>query len=317
MWDFSGKKGAALGIDIGTGAVKLLQLRRVRRGYRVEHCAVRPLPAGAMQEQRLADRAAIGAVLQAARHEMAPHLARRAVVAVPGSAVITRQLEFDAALNDAELELHVALEAERHIPFAPGEIALDFVRLDSSGSSATLLLAACRKEHVDERVAALRAGGFEAVVVEVETQAVERAFALLGDTAGLVALADFGLGFFTLYVLRDGVVIHQREQAASHASLAVVESAFAERAAQLGRALQVFYSSSAYHAVERIVLAGGAAAQPGFAVAVETALRTPTAVANPFAAMTCGAQVEAARLEREGPAWFLAAGLALRGLRDA
>jgi type IV pilus assembly protein PilM len=316
MWDFAWRKGAALGIDIGSGAVKLLQLRRDRRGYRVEHCALWRLPAGAVREQRIVDGAAVGAALQAARRELAsPRLPRRAVVAVPGSAVITRQLEFDAALNDAELELHVALEAERHIPFAPGEIALDFTRLDASGPAATVLLAACRKEHVAERVAALRGGGFEAMAVEIATQAVERAFALLGDTAGLVALADFGFGCFTLYVLRDGVVIHQREQAAVDTSCGVVESAFRERAAQLGRALQVFYSSSASHEVDRIVLAGGGA-RPAFAAVVETALQVPVALADPFAAMSRGAAVKA-RLEQEGPAWFLAAGLALRGLRDA
>jgi type IV pilus assembly protein PilM len=329
MWDFSRKKSAALGVDIGSGTAKLLQLRRRGRGYCVEHCAIRRLPTGAVEEKRIMDAAAVGAVLQEALHEMAPprsRAARRAVVAVPGSSVIVRQLEFDAALSDAELELQASAAAERHIPFAPGEIALDFARLDSPGQSATstpVLLAACRKEHVDGRVAALVSAGIEAAVVEIETQAVERAFALLGDAAGLVALADIGLGGFSLYVLRDGEVIHQREQTVAQARYSSLDSQpiipeqdLRERIAQLSRALQVFYSSSAYHGVDRIVLAGGGAVQPGLAAWVESVLRMPVALANPLAAMSCGTDLDAARLAQEGPVLFLAVGLALRGLRD-
>jgi type IV pilus assembly protein PilM len=326
MWDFSRKKGAALGIDIGARAIKQLQLRRLGRGYRVEHCAVRPLPPGAVDAKRLVDGAAVGAVLQTMAQER-PRLSRRAVVAVPGSAVITRTLEFDATLSAAELELQVFLDAERHIPFAPGEIALDFVRLDSPASSpasVTVLLAACRKEHRDSRVAALLRGGYVAAVVEVETQAVERAFALLEVAQGVAALVDMGSDGFTLYVLRDGEVIYSREQALAPAQFGVLDSGpmipeFAERdrVAQLNRALQVFYSSSTHQSVDCIVLAGSGAVPSGFAALVETLLQIPVALANPFAAMTCAAGVDARQLECEGPLWFLAAGLALRGLRDA
>ncbi|MDR0780077.1 MAG: pilus assembly protein PilM [Pseudomonadales bacterium] len=342
MWNFSGKfagkfvgklagklagkRAAAFGIDIGSSTVKLLQLRRHGRAYRVEFCAVRPVPAGAVAEKRIMDAAAVGTALQDPAPAR-PGIARRAVVAVPSSAVITRQLEFAAALGAAELEVQVATEAERHLPFALSEVALDFVRLaapPAAATPATVLLAACRKEHVESRVAALAQGGYAAAVVEIETQAVERAFALLGDSAGVVALADLGGGGFTLYVLHDGAVIYAREQSLAGARLGAMEAKSLlpellahEQLTQLRRALQVFYSSSAYPAVDRLVLAGGGAVHPGLTALAEDLLQMPATLANPLAAMGGGPGVDTAQLAREGPALFLATGLALRGLRDA
>ncbi|GEM_PF-1097419 len=324
MWGFSRRKSTALGIDIGCSAVKVVQVRGDARTCSITACGWRPLPPGAVREKRIVDVGVVAAVLR----ELCVDLhcrGARAVTAVPSSAVITRQLQFPGTFNDAELELQVWLEAERQLPHAAEELALDFVSSATADGNTGVIVAACRKEQMETRCAVLARAGIAAIVVEPETQAVERIFALSGEVAGLHALADIGVTSLTLYVLRDGVLIHEREHVlaerlplnGSDAEMsAVQERSLEELIAPLLRALQLFHSSGSPQRIARLVLAGRGALLPNLPQALEHRTGIPTAAAQTFAALRFCRQFDAAELERTAPLFVLALALALRGLRD-
>jgi type IV pilus assembly protein PilM len=347
---FKKKNKAVLGIDISSNSIKLLELSKSGSQYKVERYATRPLPEGAVVEKNISNLEAVGEEMEKLVALASPNT-RRAAVAVSGSSVITKIIELSDGLSDNEMENQIVVEADQYIPYPLEEVAIDFERQRPSRKNegmVEVLLAACKKENVDNRVEVLDTGGLEAQFVDIEAYAMERAFGLLCeqmglDRQGVVAILDIGATITTVYILKDGESIYTREQVfggarlsiavQSHYGLSPAEAEKAmvngdlpesyqrevlapfqeELAEQLSRSLQFFFSSSQYNDVDLIVLAGGVAATPGLAEMLTETLATRTVVANPFEKMKVGGKVNKVQLRNDAPSLMLACGLALRG----
>ena len=346
---FNKKADTLLGIDISSASVKLLALSRQGARYRVEAYAVEPLPANAVIEKNIAELDAVGQALSRVLIKARTRL-RNVAVAVAGSAVITKTIEMDAGLCDDDMENQLKIEADQYIPYPLDEVAIDF---EVQGASARnpervdVLLAACRKENVEVREAALALAGLTARVVDVEAHALERSFGLLANQSvlpkdRLVAVVDIGATMTTLSVLHHGRIIYTREQLFGGRQLtediqrrygltleqaglakkqgglpddyvsAVLQPFREALVQQVSRSLQFFFAGGQYDAIDRILLVGGTASIYGLERLIEERLGTPTQVANPFAGMTLSAKVNAAALASDAPAMMIACGLALR-----
>ncbi len=347
------KKAPLIGLDISTTAVKLLELStgsgKGGTHYRVESYAVEPLPPNAVVEKNIADVEAVGDTIRKVVARSGSR-AKRAAVAVSGSAVITKVIAMPASLSDQEMEAQIELEADQYIPYPLEEVNIDFQVMGSSDKNPEMvdvLLAASRSENVDDRVAALETAGLTAAVVDVEAYAMERAAVELldafhGSSAQTIAIADVGATITTLNVLHDNRLIYTREQnfgsrqlteeIQRRYGLSSEEAGMAKRqgglpdnygpevldpfkeamAQQINRALQFFYSSSPHSAVDQLVLAGGTSSIPSVDELVEDRLNIPTNIANPLAHMSVNPRIKAQRLANDAPALMIAAGLALR-----
>ena len=346
---FNKKADTLLGIDISSTSVKLLALSRQGARYRVEAYAVEPLPANAVIEKNIAELDAVGQALSRVLIKARTRL-RNVAVAVAGSAVITKTIEMDAGLCDDDMENQLKIEADQYIPYPLDEVAIDF---EVQGASARnpervdVLLAACRRESVEVREAALALAGLTARVVDVEAHALERSFGLLANQSvlpkdRLVAVVDIGATMTTLSVLLHGRIIYTREQLFGgrqltediqrRYGLTLEQAGLAKRQGglpddyvsavlqpfrealvqQVSRSLQFFFAGGQYDAIDRILLVGGTASIYGLERLIEERLGTPTQVANPFAGMTLSAKVNAAALASDAPAMMIACGLALR-----
>lgn len=348
------KPEALLGIDISSASVKLLALHRDGGTFRVEAYGIEPLPQHAMVDRNISDVTAVGEAIRRLVTRARP-TSRQAAVAVAGSSVITRSIELEAGLSDEQMEAQIAAEADQYIPYPLEEVALDFqVRgpLERNPAWCEVLLAACRRDSVDTRQAALELAELTAAVVDIEPQVVERMVGYLRPSLGalpeqaIIAVVDIGAVVTTLTVLVGDRPVHTREQlfggrlltediqrrygmtseAAELAKLSPealpedyatdVLNPFIELAVhQVMRALQFFYSSTRYDHVDLILLAGGSASLTGFADRVQDALGTRTAVINPFTGMTVAPHLDAAALARAAPTLLLACGLSLRSMR--
>lgn len=209
--NFGKKASTMLGVDISTTAVKILQLSPSGNKYKVENYIIRPLPANSVVEKNISDIDAVGECIAKAVSILKPSL-KDAAVAVAGSAAITKTIEMNAALSDAEMENQIVVEADQYIPYPLDEVSIDFERQKLSERSPEMvevLLAACRRENVDARVTALELGGLNAKVVDIEAYAIERAFTLLAEQIGsedeqTVAIIDIGSMMTTLNVILAG-----------------------------------------------------------------------------------------------------------------
>jgi type IV pilus assembly protein PilM len=346
---FAKDNSPLLGLDISSKAVKLVEISRKGKRYRVESYAVEPLPANAVTERTITDVQAVADAVKRAVKRSGTR-SRTAAVAVAGSAVITKVVTVPSALTDEDLRSQVELEADQYIPFPLEEVNLDYVVLGSSEKNPQMvevLLAASRSENVEARVEAIESAGLTARFVGVEAYALETPFSLIaqqlpGGGLGTVAVVDIGATMTTLNVLHNLKTIYTREQIfggkqlteaiqqrygltlgeAGKAKkvgglpeeyLTEVQEPFKEAMAQqVSRSLQFFFSSSQSTRVDYIVLAGGCANIPGSAALIEAKTGISTFVANPFADMALASRINPQALSNDAPAMMIACGLAMR-----
>jgi len=347
---FKDKSNVLLGLDISSTSVKLLELSRSGDRYRVESYGVEPLPPNAVVEKNISDVEGVGEAIKRliSRSKAGSN---QVAVAVAGSAVITKTIEMDASLTDAEMENQIIVEADQYIPYPLDEVAIDFEVQgvsERNSEQVEVLLAACRRENVELREAALDLSGAKARIVDIEAHAMKRAFELIKPQLGsnaddlVVAILDIGATMTTLSVLADDRSIYTREQLFGgkqlteeiqrRYSLSFEEAGLAKKQGglpddyeqeclptfkeavlqQVTRSLQFFFSSSQYDDVDYIVLAGGTASIDGLTEIIENKLGTPTIIANPFIDMSLASKVDADALANDAPAMMISCGLAMR-----
>ena len=347
---FRRAKPPLLGIDISSTSVKLVELSKSGSKYRVESYAVEPLPPNAVVDKTITDADMVGEAIRRAVTKSGTKT-KTAACAVAGSAAITRIITMPADLSEEEMESQIQIEADQYIPYPLDEINLDFEILKPSETEpdrVEVLLAASRSDNVDIRVAALEAAGLVLKVVDVEAFALEHAVQLLQERhpgledASVIGVMDVGATASTLSVLEDRRVIYTREQSFGgrqlteeiqrRYGLSYEEAGLAKRqgglpdnyvpevlrpftesmAQEVNRALQFFYSSSQFGAVDHIVAAGGCATIEGVAELIEAKTGVPTITANPFESMQVSSRVKEQALINDSPALVIACGLALR-----
>lgn len=347
---FRPKKLPLIGIDITNSAVKLLEIHPYGDKLQVASYGVAPLESGAVADRRIKDYKSVARSIKRVIDRTQPSTSRTAV-AVPTAAVITRTLSLPVELNDEEMEALIMEEAEQHIPYPLNEVAIDFQRqppLNPDDDNQPVLLVACRKEVTDQLDYVLEEAGLEPIVTDVENLAMERSLGLLLDKLPkqeenlIVAVADVGATSTTLNILRDGETIYSRDQIFGGKQLtdeiqrfyglSREEAGFAKKKGnlpadyytellepfkvaliqQVERQLQLFYSSSSYHDIDYLILAGGSSAIEGLPDLAHQQLGCPTYIANPFVDMLLSNKVDAKALAQDAPAMMIACGLAMR-----
>jgi len=348
------KSSSMIGVDISSSAVKVLELGRSSSGFRVERIGVDSLPPNAIVESSIADIEAVSDSVSRAVSRSGTKC-RDAVIAVPASHVITKSISLPADLSGAELDSQIMFDAARYIPYPLEEVNLDYVKMGPSPEKPKedeYLLVACRKEVVDDYVAVVSTQGIRPAIVDVETYAVENAVANYakssgdGSLDGVVAVLDFGAVSTHLTVLKNTRTVYARDHAFGGRlltdeiqrvyGLSYGEAGMAKKTLQLPegyeeevfepfresmaqeavRALQFFYSSTPYNAVDRILLAGGTSLVHGAAELLGERLDAPVMLFNPFQYMSVSKNTDADTVKAESSSMLVACGLALRSFDE-
>jgi type IV pilus assembly protein PilM len=348
---FKPKAPPVFGLDISSSSVKMVEIVDAGRGaYRVERYAIEPLPREAVVDGNINNLEAVAESVKRAHKRLATRT-KHVAMAVPSGAVITKKIIVQAGLREDELELQVETEANQYIPFALDEVNLDFQLIGlapSNPDEEEVLIAATRKEKVEDRVAVAESAGLKALVMDVESYAQQSALVLVTQQlpgAGKdqnIAVVDIGANAMNVTVLRNDQSVYTREQAfggnqltqdiVSRYGMSVEEAESAKRSGglpddfetevlrpfmdnlsmEVQRALQFFFTSTQYNTVDQILLAGGSAVITGLDEAVNTRTQVPTMVANPFAQMQTSPRIQLKRLMIDAPSLIVACGLAMR-----
>lgn len=348
---FSRQPAPMLGLDISSSSVKLVELGQDKAGNLVlERCAIEPLERGWITDGNIEK---FDEVADAVRRLVKKSGAKtkNVAMALPPSAVITKKIILPGGMSDQELELQVETEANQYIPFPLDEVSLDFCVVGPSASSAgdiEVLIAASRREKVQDIQGLAEAAGLNPVIVDVESYASRLATARLIENlpnkgvGSIVALFEVGALTTSMQVIRNDEVLYDRDQAFGGAQLtqlivrqygfsleeaeskkrsgelpddyeASVLKPFVESMVQeIGRALQFFFTSTPHNKVDFVMLAGGSAALPGLTAAVTQHTTFSCTLVNPFEGMTMGDGVRLKKMTREAPSYLTSCGLALR-----
>ena len=340
-----------LGLDISSSSVKLVELGHDKAGnLLLEHCALVPLERGWITDGNIEK---FDEVAEAVRRlvKKSGTKTRNVAMALPPSAVITKKIMLPGGMSDQELESQVETEANQYIPFPLDEVSLDFCIVGPSSTSigdVEVLIAASRKEKVQDIQGLAEAAGLKPVIVDVESYAsrlaTNRLIARLPNkgAGNVVALFEVGALTTSMQVLRNDEVLYDRDQAFGGAQLTQLivrqygfsqEEAeskkrsgelpddyavsvlrpFAENMVQeIARALQFFFTSTPHNKVDYVMLAGGSAALSGLPAAVTRHTTFACNLVNPFEGMEMGSEVRLKKMSREAPSYLTACGLALR-----
>jgi type IV pilus assembly protein PilM len=348
---FSRQPAPLLGLDISSSSVKLVELGRDKAGNLVlERCAIEPLERGWITDGNVEKFEEVADAMRRVVKKSGTRT-KNVAMALPPSAVITKKIILPGGLSEQDLETQVEAEANQYIPFSLDEVSLDFCVVGPSSTSSgdvEVLIAASRKEKVQDRQGLAEAAGLKPLIVDVESYASRLAAGRLIQALPnqgldtIVALFEVGAFTTSMQVIRNEEVLYDRDQAFGGAQLTQlivrqygfspeeaetkkrngdlpedydngVLKPFVESMAQeIGRALQFFFTSTPHNRVDYVMLAGGSAALPGLTDAVTMQTSFPCHLANPFEGMQVGESVREKKMRREAPSYLTSCGLAMR-----
>ncbi len=336
------KTKSVLGIDIGSSAVRLLELSKVADGYRLEACLTEILPV--LDTGRPPDHEALCQTITRLVRSSGTSL-RSVMASVPDSSVKIKVVELPTGLSESEIEACMEVEIERNFPYSADETVFDYVLLpnnEQQPSAIRVLLVACRLQEVRARQHLFSSAGLDILALDVEGYALQRA--LLKAHEPVVVLVNIGSSSTTLSVLiGDCMLFHKEHALAGRALTEQIQSYYglSLQEAELGKCRknlpndyspsvlrpflellvdqvrsfrQLFLSAHPFSEINRLILAGGGAALDGLPHLLEESLELPVSIAHPFADMQ---YAESMKIPSDVAAFSLACGLALRGMDDS
>ncbi len=343
-----------VGLDIGSSAVKAVELKPAGKGYRVSAFGSEPIPPDSIVDGAIIDG---GAVAEAIRRLFAGRGIKTKDVAasLSGNAVIVKKITLPV-MTESELAESIYWEAEQYIPFDIQDVNLDYQILDKGTDSAKgtmdVLLVAAKKEKIADYTGVIAQAGRSAVVVDVDAFALQNAYEVnYGIEPGaVVVLLNAGASATNINILNGDQSVFTRDisiggNAYTEALQKELNLPF-DLADQLKRGIPVdgvtfeearpvlravsenvmleiqktfdfFKATAASDRIDRIMLSGGASRGEGFTEMLSERFAAPVEGLDPFKRVGFDAKkFRVDSTEDVAPTAAVAVGLALRRVSD-
>jgi type IV pilus assembly protein PilM len=340
-----GKKKTTVGLDIGSGLIKVAVIDHGRSEPELVKVAIAPLLADAIVEGEVMDPGIVSDAIRSALLS-AGIKSKSVVTAVGGRDVIIKKIQIDRVREQQAREL-IRWEAEQHVPFDMESVELDFQILDpdADGLEMSVLLVAAKRDLIEGKIRLLTDAEVQPAIVDVDAFALHNAFEVNYPEAmsGVVCLVNIGHEVTNINILDDGVPLLtrdiavgtrrfredlQRERGLSAEEAdallqgyersphlqTVTETRGEELAVGIERAAAFLASSSRTAAkLKAAYTCGGGARVPGLNEALGTRLRIPVTLANPLQRLRVrDGAFESLVIDDVAPLLMLPIGLALR-----
>ncbi len=350
-----GKSKPVVGLDIGSSAVKAVELKASGKSYRVTAFAIEAVPPDSIVDGAIIDGSAVA---EAIRRLFDNKLfkTKEVVASLSGNAVIVKKINLPV-MTQSELAESIYWEAEQYIPFDIQDVNLDYQILnpgtgpDANGTMDVLLVAA-KKEKIADYTGVIAQAGRVPVVVDVDAFALQNAYELnYGlDPHAVVVLLNAGASAININILSGEQSVFTRDiSTGGNAYTEAIQKELSlpfDSAEQLKRGHPVdgttfgdvkpvlhamtdnvlleiqktfdfFKATAASDRIDRIMLSGGASRVDGFAQAVEDRFGAPVEAFNPFARIALDpAKLGVEDADTLAPTAAVAVGLALRRAGD-
>ena len=343
-----------VGLDIGSSAVKAVELKPAGKGYRVSAFGSEPIPPDSIVDGAIIDG---GAVAEAIRRLFAGRGIKTKDVAasLSGNAVIVKKITLPV-MTESELAESIYWEAEQYIPFDIQDVNLDYQILDKGTDSAKgtmdVLLVAAKKEKIADYTGVIAQAGRSAVVVDVDAFALQNAYEVnYGIEPGaVVVLLNAGASATNINILNGDQSVFTRDisiggNAYTEALQKELNLPF-DLADQLKRGIPVdgvtfeearpvlravsenvmleiqktfdfFKATAASDRIDRIMLSGGASRGEGFTEMLSERFAAPVEGLDPFKRVGFDPKkFQVDSTEDVAPTAAVAVGLALRRVSD-
>jgi type IV pilus assembly protein PilM len=353
-----GKNRNLVGLDLGDSSIKVVQLKDLGkgRGFQLMKMGWDPLPPEAIVDGAIMDAQLVTETVQRLFQRCRIKTSTPLATAISGHSVIVKRISLPV-MSAAELAESIHWEAEQYIPFDIDDVSLDYEILEGSSlsgdGSMDVLLAAAKKEKINDYVNVIEQAGLNTVVVDIATFAMQNAFEANYEFEPdqVVALVDIGSAVSSISVIHGGNSVYWRdinsiggnqytdtlqkelnlsaEQAEKlkrgeeldgiqyEQVMAILSSVNADVGTEIQKTLDFFKQiSGTEKPVDRLLLTGGTSQVVHLKEALAERLGTQVEMLNPFRRIPESRDVNAELINEMMPTASVAVGLALRKLGD-
>jgi type IV pilus assembly protein PilM len=344
-----------VGLDIGSSAVKAVELKPVGKGFRVAAFGSEPVPQDAIVDGAIIDAGAVADSIRRVFENNKAFKAKDVCASLSGNAVIVKKITLPV-MTESELGESIYWEAEQYIPFDIQDVNLDYQILDpgtgpDSRGSMEVLLVAAKKEKIGDYTGVIAQAGRAPVIVDVDAFALQNAYEVNYGLEGahVVVLLNAGASAININILQGDQSVFTRDisiggnayteavqkeldlpfDAAEQLKKGIpVDGASFEEAQPVLRAVtenvlleiqktfDFFKATAASEQIDRIMLSGGASRVDGFRDMLNERIGAPVEEFDPFRAIVWdGKKVGGDPTEHAATA-AVAVGLALRKVGD-
>lgn len=198
---------SAVGIDIGSGSIKVMHAEPTKQGIRISHVAMCPTPPEAVKEGVVVNVPEVAAAIQFAMRS-AGIRASSAVTAIAGPGVVVRNVQIPC-MSEQVFRKSIAFEAGKYVSSSVEDSVVEFEIVSEVGDGQmNVLLVAAPKAIVDSKVAAIEHAGLDPLAVDVEAFATFRTLIEQSDDPSLrestIALLDVGASHTEINLICKG-----------------------------------------------------------------------------------------------------------------
>jgi len=350
---FFSKSKNVVGLDIGSSAIKLVELKEKKGGtYELVKLGIERLSPEAIVDGSIMDSSMVVETISKLNSEKGVKNSNYAT-SLSGHSVIIKKISLPA-MSPEELAESIQWEAEQYIPFDINDVNLDYVPLNTgTGDNVEVILVAVKKEKINDYTSVISQTGKNPVMVDVDAFALQNAYEYNadGDENKVVALVNIGASVTNVNVLSQGNSMFwrditfggnqytdaiQRELSLSfeqaeelkrgHAVgdytiqqvIPILNSVSEDFAGELRKTLDFFTATSGADRVDEIVLAGGGSGVLNLDAILRDKFGIPVTILDPFRRITVDESAfNPEELAEIAPSMAVAVGLAMRKLGDA
>jgi type IV pilus assembly protein PilM len=346
---------ALVGLDIGSSAVKAVELKAAGKSYKVTAFGTEALPPDSIVDGAIIDGAAVADAIR--RLFDGRNIKTKDVAAsLSGNAVIVKKISLPI-MSDAELAESIYWEAEQYIPFDIQDVNLDYQILDrgdaaSGKGTMDVLLVAAKKEKIADYTGVISQAGRSAVVVDVDAFALQNAYEVnYGiEPNAVVVLLNAGASATNINILQGDQSVFTRDisiggnaytealqrelnlpfetadalkrgepvEGATYEDARPVLRAVTENVMlEIQKTFDFFKATASSDRIDRIMLSGGASRAEGFTEMLAERFGAPVEPFDPFRKISFDAKKFKSDSAAEiAPTVAVAVGLALRRTGD-
>jgi len=341
-----------VGLDIGSSAIKLVELKDVKGGgYRLVKSGLETLSPEAIVDGAIMDASLVVDTVN--RLATALNVRNQDFgTSLSGHSVIVKKISLPS-MSPEELGESIRWEAEQYVPFDINDVNLDYVVLDSGiGDTMDVLLVAVKKDKIGDYTSVIAQSGRNPLLVDVDAFALQNAWEANYpiEPNKVVALVNVGASVTNVNILSGANTVFWRdisfggnqftdavqkqlslsfdqaealkkgERSGDHSVqeiLPILRSVTDDLAQELQKTFDFFLATTSTSKIDQLLLSGGSARILNFDTQLKERFGMVVEVMNPFRQIDIsGGSVSEEWLTENAPSLAVAVGLAVRHVGD-
>jgi len=349
---FSRAKGV-VGLDIGSSAIKLVELKEKKGEYQLVRLGLEPLSPEAIVDGSIMDSSLVVDAIHKLNDEAKVKISQYAT-SLSGHSVIIKKIQLPPMSRD-ELDESIQWEAEQYIPFDINDVRMDYVVLSENEPGVEqmeVLLVAVKRDKVNDYQSVISQTGKSPALIDIDVFAIQNAYEINYDLDPLkvVALINMGAGVTNINILARGNTVFWRDitfggnqfsdalqrefnlsfeqaeglkrgETVGRYTMAearpILDAVSEEMASEIQKTFDFFSATSSEGPVEELVLSGGCSLTPNLQQVLRDRFGVPTELMNPLRRVHFKeGDFDGEWLQSIAPRLAVSVGLAIRKIGD-